>query len=193
MSTTDQRTSTDYPSGDQPTTDYDLTRTADHRRSGRGKTIAIVAGAALAAAGLTAGLFVGLSGGGSSSPSAPVPEATQITPIMVLPSSGGAVAVLPASSGHSVTPANGGGSHVTPPTPPAPPVKPSQAIETLQKELGQLNYYEGADTGIMNAQTTQAITYLQRDAHLPQTGTMNAATQAALTQMLATGDNQMGG
>jgi peptidoglycan hydrolase-like protein with peptidoglycan-binding domain len=63
----------------------------------------------------------------------------------------------------------------------------------LQRELGQLNYYEGPITGTMNQQTVQAITYLQRDAHLPQTGTMNAATQSALTHMLATGNNQMGG
>ena len=44
----------------------------------------------------------------------------------------------------------------------------------------------------MNRQTEQAITYLQRDAHLPQTGTMNAATQAALAHFLADGNNQMG-
>lgn len=31
---------------------------------------------------------------------------------------------------------------------------------------------------ITGTMTTQTITYLQRDAHLPQTGTMNAATQA---------------
>jgi len=192
MNTTDQRTS------EQDTQTDDLTRTTDRPRSGSGKTVAVVVGAALAAAGLTAGLFVGLSGGsgnGGSATPQPTPEATQITPITVLPGHGGSISVLPASGGsHTVTPANGGnGGHVTPPTPPAPPVQPSQAVETLQKELGQLDYYEGADTGIMNTQTTQAITYLQRDAHLPQTGTMNAATQAALTRMLATGNNQMGG
>ncbi len=73
------------------------------------------------------------------------------------------------------------------------PAAPSVTIVTLQRELGQLNYYEGPITGTMNEQTVQAITYLQRDAHLPQTGTMNAATQAALQHMLATGNNQMGG
>ena len=72
------------------------------------------------------------------------------------------------------------------------PAAPSAAIETLQKELGQLNYYEGPITGTMNTQTVDAITYLQRDAHLPQTGTMNAATQQALVTMLAQGNNQMG-
>ena len=66
------------------------------------------------------------------------------------------------------------------------------AVQELQRELGQLNYYEGPITGTMTPQTTQAITYLQRDAHLPQTGVMDAATQQALVTMLAHGNNQMG-
>jgi hypothetical protein len=37
------------------------------------------------------------------------------------------------------------------------------------------------------------IKYLQRDAGLPQTGQMNATTQAALARFLAHGNNQMGG
>ena len=41
--------------------------------------------------------------------------------------------------------------------------------------------------------TNRRTRSLQRDAHLPQTGTMNAATQAALQHMLVTGNNQMGG
>ena len=77
---------------------------------------------------------------------------------------------------------------MTPPRPPAP----SAAVETLQRELGQLNYYEGPITGTVTPQTVQAITYLQRDAHLPQTGVMNSATQTALTNFLANGNNQMG-
>jgi peptidoglycan hydrolase-like protein with peptidoglycan-binding domain len=64
-------------------------------------------------------------------------------------------------------------------------------VVKLQQELGQLNYYEGSVDGIMGPQTVQAITYLQRDAHLPQTGQMNAATQAALAHFLAHGNNQM--
>jgi len=88
-----------------------------------------------------------------------------------------------------VVPAGTVHHHVTPVTPAAPSV----TIMTLQRELGQLNYYEGPITGTINEQTVQAITYLQRDAHLPQTGTMNSATQTALQHMLATGNNQMGG
>ena len=80
----------------------------------------------------------------------------------------------------------------TPAPKPAPAATPSPAIETLQRELGQLNYYAGPLTGTMNSQTVAAITYLQRDAHLPQTGTMNAATQQALVTMLAHGNNHMG-
>lgn len=82
---------------------------------------------------------------------------------------------------------------VTPSHAVTPPVKPSAAVVKLQQELGQLNYYEGPDDGIMGPQTIQAIKYLQRDAHLPQTGQMNAATQAALANFLAHGNNQMAG
>jgi hypothetical protein len=82
---------------------------------------------------------------------------------------------------------------VTPATPVAPKPVPSAAVEALQKQLGQLNYYEGPVDGLMGPQTAAAITYLQRDAGLPQTGTMNAATQAALQNYLVNGNNQMAG
>jgi peptidoglycan hydrolase-like protein with peptidoglycan-binding domain len=81
----------------------------------------------------------------------------------------------------------------TTPSQPVTPVKPSAAVVKLQQELGQLNYYEGPVDGIMGPQTIQAIKYLQRDAGLPQTGQMNAATQAALANFLAHGNNHMGG
>lgn len=132
--------------------------------SNRGRTVFVTAVGVLVAAGITAGLVIGLGGTADGTPSA--------------------APAVPASS--STT----GGSthhHVVPNTP-----VPSAAIETLQRELGRLNYYEGPITGTMTAQTEQAITYLQRDAHLPETGTMNAATQAALIHFLATGNNQMG-
>jgi peptidoglycan hydrolase-like protein with peptidoglycan-binding domain len=45
----------------------------------------------------------------------------------------------------------------------------------------------------MGPQTIAAIQDLQRQAGLPQTGQMNAATQAALANYLAHGNNQMGG
>ena len=62
-----------------------------------------------------------------------------------------------------------------------------------QQQLAQLNYYNGSIDGLMGPQTIAAITYLQRDAGLPQTGTMTPATQAALANFLANGNNQMGG
>jgi hypothetical protein len=43
----------------------------------------------------------------------------------------------------------------------------------------------------MNHATVQAIMYLQRDAHLPQTGQLNPATENALNSMLQNGNNQM--
>ncbi|HEU4545108.1 MAG TPA: peptidoglycan-binding domain-containing protein, partial [Microlunatus sp.] len=72
-------------------------------------------------------------------------------------------------------------------------VTPSQSIKTLQSQLAQLNYYDGPISGYWNADTTNAVDYLQASAHLAQTGTMNTATQAALDYQLAHGDNQMGG
>jgi peptidoglycan hydrolase-like protein with peptidoglycan-binding domain len=102
-------------------------------------------------------------------------------------------APAPAHTTGTVTPANPVTpvpTHtVTPAVTPTP--APSAAVETLQKQLGQLNYYEGPVDGLMGPQTIAAITYLQRDAGLPQTGTMNAATQAALANFLANGNNQM--
>jgi hypothetical protein len=67
------------------------------------------------------------------------------------------------------------------------------AVSQVQHELGQLNYYEGPDDGQLNPQTTEAISYLQRDANLPQTGQFDAATQAALANFIAHGNNQMAG
>jgi len=87
-------------------------------------------------------------------------------------------------TGHATTPVHPAGT-------PTSSVKPSAAVAKLQQELGQLSYYQGPANGIMGPQTIQAIKYLQRDAHLPQTGQMNAATQAALANFLAHGNNQM--
>jgi hypothetical protein len=81
----------------------------------------------------------------------------------------------------------------SPAQPTTPAVPPSAAVKTLQQQLGQLNYYEGPVDGIMGPQTIAAVKDLQRQAGLPQTGTMNPATQAALASYLAHGNNQMAG
>jgi hypothetical protein len=103
--------------------------------------------------------------------------------------SSSASAPAPAPSGATPPSAN----PAQPTTPAAPAVVPSASVKKLQQELGQLNYYEGAVDGVMGPQTTAAIKDLQRQANLPQTGTMNAATQAALNNFLAHGNNQMAG
>jgi hypothetical protein len=156
------------------------------------RRVGLTAGALVVAAGLAAGLVYGLGYGHDAAPIPADPGLAATAPARHAPMPAHVVPGTGATAGTAGTSANGGssnGGHVAPPAPPAP----SAAIETLQKELGQLNYYEGPVTGVMNAQTTQAITYLQRDAGLPQTGQMNAATQAALARMLATGNNQMNG
>ncbi len=132
----------------------------------RTRSIVLASVGLLAGVGITAGVVLGL---GSASAAPAVPGEGTTTQVVV--------------------PSGTSSHHVTPVTPAAP----SAAIETLQRELGQLNYYEGPVTGTMTGRTTQAVTYLQRDAHLPQTGTMNAATQAALAHFPPNGNNQMGG
>jgi Putative peptidoglycan binding domain len=79
------------------------------------------------------------------------------------------------------------------PARPVTPVQPSASVMQLQRQLGQLNYYEGPVDGLLGPQTIAAVQDLQRQAGLPQTGQMNAATQAALANYLAHGNNQMGG
>jgi peptidoglycan hydrolase-like protein with peptidoglycan-binding domain len=112
----------------------------------------------------------------------------------------------PASAHHAATPtpsptpssssSSSAANHSVTPPPPSPsnvPVAPSASVEMLQRDLGQLNYYEGPVNGVMTAQTIQSIKYLQRDAHLPQTGEINQATSQALQRMLTDGNNQMAG
>lgn len=74
----------------------------------------------------------------------------------------------------------------------APSVTPSANVKLLQQQLGDLNYYSGPIDGIEGGQTIAAIRYLQRDAHLPQTGVLDRATINAMDHMLATGNNVMG-
>jgi hypothetical protein len=99
----------------------------------------------------------------------------------------------PATAGSSTSSASANPSTPVTPSHPVTPVQPSSAVMQLQRELGQLNYYEGPVDGLMGPQTIAAIKDLQRQAGLPQTGQMNAATQAALANYLAHGNNQMGG
>ncbi len=100
--------------------------------------------------------------------------------------------VAPITPVTPVTPVTPNPPHVTPTTP-AVPALPAAQVETIQRELAQLNYYEGPIDGIMGPQTRAAITYLQRDSDLPQTGEFNQITYLALQRMLATGNNQMAG
>jgi hypothetical protein len=109
----------------------------------------------------------------------------------VLAFSHSSAAPAPAPSASTSVPA-GGNTPVTP-VHPVNPVHPSAAVMQLQRELGQLNYYEGPVDGLMGPQTIAAIKDLQRQANLPQTGVMDPATQKALAYYLAHGNNQMGG
>ena len=160
--------STQFYTQDQPATSQPGTRRAPrpHRGGPSWYRIAAVIIGAVAAAALIVLAISGLTG---SSHPAPAPRATASQP------------ASPAQP--SANPAQ----------PTTPAVSPSAAVRTLQQQLGQLNYYEGPADGIMGPQTIAAVKDLQRQAGLPQTGTMNPATQAALARYLAHGNNQMAG
>ena len=160
--------STQFYTQDQPATSQPAAR-RPHRDGPSWYRIAAVVIAAVAAAALIVLAISGLTGG---SHPAPAPRAT---------------ASQPASPAQPSAPA------ANPAQPTTPAVPPSAAVKTLQQQLGQLNYYEGPVDGIMGPQTTAAVKDLQRQAGLPQTGTMNPATQAALARYLAHGNNQMAG
>ncbi len=131
-----------------------------------------IGAAGLAAVGLVTALIVGL--GGSAPANAGSSPDHQQTHSDVHP------AVVP-----TPTP--------TPTPAPVPAVAPSPTIRLLQSQLAQLNYYQGPINGLDNTQVHQAISYLQRDADLPQTGQLTQATQSALSRMLVQGNNQMSG
>ena len=165
---------------DQPaTTPRDTRRAPRPHRGGpawyRIAAIAIAIGA-VAAAALIVLAISGLTGG---SHPAPAPRATASQP------------ASPAQP--SANPAQPSAPAANPAQPTTPAVPPSAAVKTLQQQLGQLNYYEGPVDGIMGPQTTAAVKDLQRQAGLPQTGTMTPATQTALARYLAHGNNQMAG
>jgi Putative peptidoglycan binding domain len=157
----------------QPATGPRIPRQGGNRASGY-RIAAIVIGTVIAAA-LIVLAAVGLT---HTTSSTPAPAASTSAPA--------ANPAQPTSPAQTVNPAQ-------PTTPASPAVTPSASVKKLQQELGQLNYYEGPVDGVMGPQTTAAIKDLQRQAGLPQTGAMNAATQKALDNYLAHGNNQMGG
>jgi len=157
--------STQFYTQDQPATSQPAAR-HPHRDGPSWYRIAAVIIGAVAAAALIVLAISGLTGG---SHPAPAPRATASQP---------------------ASPAQPSANPAQPTTPAVPP---SAAVKTLQQQLGQLNYYEGPVDGIMGPQTTAAVKDLQRQAGLPQTGTMTPATQAALARYLAHGNNQMAG
>jgi hypothetical protein len=92
-----------------------------------------------------------------------------------------------ATSGSAVTPATTGGSTG------GGSVPSGAAVTALQKDLGQLNYYEGPVNGVYSSALTAAIQDFQRANGLTVDGVAGAQTMALIQKQLVTGDNQMGG
>lgn len=64
-------------------------------------------------------------------------------------------------------------------------------VAQLQRDLGQLNYYESPVDGVYGPQTTAAVEYFQRANGLTVDGIAGPATMAKINKQLITGDNQM--
>jgi hypothetical protein len=143
--------------------------------------IATVATSCLAVAGIAAAAVLGVRGPAQASASTAPASSSAASSGQYQPGGG-----QPSTGNQGVTPAK------APKTRPTAPVAvPSAAVKLLQQQLAQLNYYDGPITGFENTNTVHAIQYLQRDAHLPQTGQLDSATRAALNSMLVHGNNQM--
>jgi peptidoglycan hydrolase-like protein with peptidoglycan-binding domain len=145
----------------------------------KGPIVATAAACTLGLAGITAALLLAFAAPAGAHHAAPVVPSG---PSTIQPSA-------PTSPTNPNTPAN----HITPSAPVTPPAAPSASIEAMQRELGQLNYYEGPVNGLLTPQTVQSIKYLQRDCDLPQTGYFDQVTYLGLQRMLVTGNNQMAG
>ncbi len=64
-------------------------------------------------------------------------------------------------------------------------------VTALQRQLGQLNYYEGPVDGVLGPQTLAAITDFQRANGLTADGVVGPSTMAKISHQLKTGDSQM--
>ncbi len=175
----DDRPGTSNPQGTYPAP-------AGRRDRSRAALYTSIGAAALAIVGIVAALVVGLSGGTAHADhaAAPAPHHASQDP-----------ANVPANTpAPEPTPAPAPAPAPAPTPAPVPPnTPPSSAIQQVQRQLAQLNYYEGPISGYPNAQYIQAIQYLQRDAQLPQSGQLTPATRQALQYMLVHGNNQMAG
>jgi peptidoglycan hydrolase-like protein with peptidoglycan-binding domain len=105
---------------------------------------------------------------------------------------------MTSQSAGSATGGSGGGSAAGSGTAPAagtgtgPSYPSGQDVLALQRDLGQLNYYESPIDGVSGPATVAAIKDFQRANGLPADGIAGPATMAKIQQQMATGDNQMG-
>ncbi len=154
-------------------------------RRSRAGTRAFALGAVLAM--VCAALAWAIAGGLHHSRPAPAPRPAATTHAAATESaSAPATTVTSAATGSGAGTgsgsASGTGTHAG----------PSADTLALQRNLGQLNYYEGPVDGVSGAATITAIKDFQRANGLTADGIAGPATMAKINQQLVTGDNQMG-
>ena len=72
-------------------------------------------------------------------------------------------------------------------------VEHSASVAALQRELADLNYYEGPIDGVAGPATVEAIKDFQRANGLAVDGVAGPATTALINRQMKTGDSQMSG
>lgn len=118
------------------------------------------------------------------------PTPTPGSQTTVTTGSGSQTAVTPESGTHAAaTPAPS--THTA--TSPSVHYQTGPAVTALQRDLGQLNYYESTVDGVYGPATTAAVKDFQRANGLTVDGIAGSATMAKIQQQLITGDSQMGG
>jgi len=146
------------------------------RRPGM-RAFALGATLALVCAAIAWAAVAALHQDGASPPSATATTAAQ-------PATTGTGAAATTAAGSGTTPAAGAHTGTSYPS--------GQDVLALQRDLGQLNYYESAVDGVYGPATVAAIKDFQRANGLTVDGIAGPSTMAKINQQMATGDNQMG-
>jgi hypothetical protein len=176
MTTYNDQTTTRYERSDRRAADQQH-RDADRKRyfvrsAALGATVAAV---------MFGGIFAATEIAHDNSKHTPVHHTANATVNLGSSAATQGAAGTPATTGGSS--ANTGGGSV-----------PSGAsVVALQKDLGQLNYYEDAVNGVYDAATKAAVEDFQRANGLTVDGIAGPQTMALIQKQLITGDSQMGG
>jgi zinc D-Ala-D-Ala carboxypeptidase len=178
---TTMTSTTQIPRHHRDAADDGRQRSRRSRRPGA-RAFALGATIALVCAAIAWAAVAGLHHDASQTNATATPAA--VHPATTSDSAGAATGGSTAGSGTAPAAGTGTGTGTSSPA--------SQDVLALQRDLGQLNYYESPIDGVNGPATVAAIKDFQRANGLPADGIAGPATMAKIQQQMVTGDNQMG-